>query len=90
MDKKTYKLFIKYVNGDVGEYDLDVPHLLAPNNVQPHVLVYLKDGFSHNVPFTGIMDFWFNPHEYNEVQKLVGNQPTPNCDCASCTAKKGE
>jgi len=90
MDNKTYTLNIKFVNGETSEIILDKPHRLVPSNAQPHALVYMQQNILHNLPFSSIMDFWFNPVDYNEVEKLDKSTPTPNCDCASCKAKKGE
>lgn len=90
MANKTYTLCIKFVNGDSLEVVLDKSHKLVPNNVQPHALVYTHGDYLHNIPFSSIVDFWFNPVDYNEVEKIEKNAPTLNCQCAVCKEKRGE
>ena len=64
----TYKLFLRLVSLPTPvEVTLDSPHKLVPDNIRPSALVYTDPitGDTHNIPFSSIVDFWFNPSEYN-------------------------
>ena len=89
-----YTLNISFVSGNTVELTLDKPHRLVPDPTRPHALVYTdSDNMTHNIPFTSIEDFWFNPELYNQCEEASGTLntirlPTPGCECASCKKTK--
>ena len=90
MTKSQYTLFIRFVTGETSEILLHTPHKLVPDQVKPLALVYNDgEGYLHNIPFSSILDFWFNVEDYNDCESGATNQqPTPGCNCAQCKKLK--
>ena len=89
----NYSLYLKFISGEEKEVILENPHKLIPDQNRPHALTYVADGFLHNIPFSSLADFWFDPAKYNECAKMKATQvqlPTPDCDCSSCQAAKNK
>jgi len=66
MMETSYLLTVVFTNGDRKEIKLDTPHRLEPNPQHPSALTYIdRDGMLHNLPWSGIREFWFSIDEYN-------------------------
>lgn len=60
-----YLLTIIFTNGDQKDVMLNKPHILQPTPENPHALTYVdRDGLLHNLPWTGIREFYFSPEDY--------------------------
>ena len=65
-----YILTIVFLNGDRKEISLETPHELQPEPRSPHALAYKdRDGDIHNIPWTSMLEFHFNPEDYMKVRK---------------------
>ena len=60
-----YLLTIEFNNGTTKEVRLSEVHRLTPDGLNPVALVYTdRDGLMHNIPFTSMKEFYFDPSEY--------------------------
>jgi len=87
----NYSLYLKFIDGREKEVILENPHKLIPDTIRPHALTYTLNGYNHNIPFSSLADFWFDPAKYNECAKMKETHvqlPKPDCDCSSCQAAK--
>ena len=91
---KEYMLVIEFVNGTKRELMLKIPHQLVPNQATPSAVTYQDGDIIHNIPFSSILDFSFDPKAYMEVEQLQRMEPrnnpylpTPGCNCDKCKEK---
>lgn len=65
-----YLLTIVFTNGDQKEVMLTSPHELQPEPRTPYALAYKdRDGMLHNLPWSGIREFYFSPEDYMKVRQ---------------------
>jgi len=65
----SYILHLAFVSGRQQDIELTNVHRLVPDPARPHALVYYLDRMAHNIPFSSLEDFWFDPDAYNSVEK---------------------
>ena len=65
-----YLLTIVFTNGDQKEVMLTTPHELQPDSRTPHALAFRdRDGLLHNIPWSGMREFYFVPEDYIKVRQ---------------------